>query len=76
MSTEPQNNPPQVLIAGRNVSGNWETVLLINGQFDRTFSGTSLSDVLSRAMTAFTSVTYPDDTRIQVSLSVSDPEQK
>lgn len=76
MSTEPQNNPPQVLIAGRNVSGNWETVLLINGQFDRTFSGTSLSDVLSRAMTAFTSVTYPDDTRIQVSLSISDPEQK
>lgn len=67
---------PQVVVAARKIEGKWESVLLIKGEFERTFTGDDVSDLLKRALAPFTSIEYPDDTRVQVTLNMSIPADK
>lgn len=69
-----ESTVPQVMVAARKIEGLWQAVLLIRGEFNRTFIGTDVSKVLHDALGFFTSPEYPDDTRVQVVLNLSIPE--
>jgi len=70
---ENQQQVPQVVVAARKIDGEFQAVLLVKGEFERTFSGEDLDTVLRNALGAFTSPVYPNDTRVQITFNMSIP---
>lgn len=66
---------PQVVLAVRRIEGKWQSALLVRGEFDRTFAGDSLPEVVNSALAGFMDADFPNDTRVQVMLNMHIPEQ-
>lgn len=69
-----QPQVPQVLIAIRKLDGVWESAILVQGNLDRTLTGGSLPDLITRALAQFTEPEMPNDTRLMLTFNMSLPQ--
>ena len=65
---------PQVLVSCRKLNGVWEAVLIVKGEFERTYRGEDLGDVVTSAIGNFLTFPYSEDTRVQVVMNIVSPE--
>lgn len=66
---------PQVLVTCRKLDGQWEGVLIVRGDFERTYRGDDLATVISSAINTFLSLPYAENTRVQVVMNIVEPKQ-
>ena len=73
MQEEQVPQVPQVLMAIRKLDGQWECAVLTQGNLERTLTGGNLSDLISRGLAPFSSLDFPDYTRVMLTYNIAIP---